>query len=484
MTKRPFSKLSYALFLTLGLSLTQPTSAQYQLPDLGSSSLVAYDDAKERELGDAFKLSLHTKFNLFNDPETVNYIRTIGHRIASEIGEKRNFEFYVIDNPTINAFAGPNGIIGIHTGLIEKVKTEDELASVIAHEIAHVTQNHLSRRYEYNSNEGSVASIATMLAAVLIGMYDPNAGMGIMLGGTGLNIEKQLKNSRQHEFEADSMGIQYLAQSGYQPKAMADFFGKLMQESQYNQFELPEILRTHPMSESRLTQSLHRATQLEHSYIKKRDSEALQLIQARINTERFAVIDNCYHKALQPHSQDNPNLSSLSCLLEHSSGQTVLHQTLLLERLTQALNHKKITSKEPLIQKALDAAKLSSSLYPQNAAIALRLAQLLISLERHQEAYKILEKAKIHNFYQKDLSSAQAQIASKQNNLALAYLHETEVQISIGNHKRAQYFYKQSYLTALSTNNEEILNRLLQLNTKYADLNLDKDTKSEKPAAS
>ena len=435
--------------------LNLPTLQAHNLPDLGSPGLAIYNNQTEIELGRAFTHALITQYNLVNDHETLSYIRRIGHHLASHTKEGRHFRFYIINDPSINAFAGPNGIIGIHTGLILSAKSEDELASVIAHEIAHITQQHLARRFE-QQDLYSVTSFASLLAAILIGTQDPSAGMATLMGGAGLSLQQQLKFSRIHEHEADHLGIELLHKAGYNPYAMADFFGQLAKQYQHQNFRPPEILLTHPVSETRLAQAINRASlmQLKPSL---HDPLNLKLIQQRLlaNTQQsnphfsggsqLDVSARCYRENMQ---QATPCLKD--ALNQHPNNR--LLKTLSAQQLTQTLP-----------DKGIEALKTLTQLYPQDEAILLRLAQAYQQNDHIEQAVQLLTERTPTMLYQAALYQALSQIYAQQDKLAEAYLYEALAQIDLQQNQRAAYLIKLS-MDSPPSHNQKIQKQIQRLN--------------------
>lgn len=438
-------------------STMQTQANDTRLPDLGAPDLSLYDPQTEQKLGEAFIKSLHTDFTLSDDSEIADYIQQVGRIIAAHSGQNRPFRFYVIDNPTINAFAGPDGVIGIHTGLIEAVRSEAELASVIAHEIAHITQQHLSRRYLYNTTQGTTTSVATLLAAILIGMIDPNAGMATLLSGQSLSIQNQLKNSRQHENEADFVGIKILYDSGYDAHAMADFFGRLAEESRNDTFKVPEILRTHPVSENRLVQADNRANSLTPINPDKY-SEPLTLIKLRLSTQNttqqlslngveknLTQAESCYLLNLIELKKTTPTDKHLECLGSNAQTQFnhSLYNNLLLARLT-GLKQLNTTTLQKYKSQALAMAKFHRDLQPNQQTNILNTALFLRGQSELQAAIDWLESSNQNLTYSFRRHNLLAILYDQTNQPALAYLHQAYAQMAIFNTERAKHFIDQA----------------------------------------
>ena len=280
-----FRRLTVAL-LSGSLIFTSPFVASdvtgNDLPDFGDSSGSLISPAQEMELGAAFMRSVRSQTTLVNDPEIHGYIKQLGYRlVASSDTPSYPFTFFVVDNPAVNAFAGPGGYIGIHTGLILTARNESELAGVMAHEIAHVTQRHLLRAYE-SANQMSLPTAAGMIAAILLGVATGNteagiAGVSAVQAG---NIQRQLNFTRANEKEADRIGIQTLARSGIDPYGMPSFFERLHQSTRLYGNNVPEFLSTHPVTSNRIAESMSRAERYGRG--KDRNSLEFQLIRARL----------------------------------------------------------------------------------------------------------------------------------------------------------------------------------------------------------
>ncbi|GJL82301.1 MAG: putative beta-barrel assembly-enhancing protease [marine bacterium B5-7] len=267
------------LFISIALvvALTSSVNAgQQQLPALGDPSMSIINSNEEQRLGRQFMRSALVQMNFTDDPETRDYIRDLGDRLVESIGlSASDFTFSVIIDPHLNAFAVPGGFITVHTGLITTTETESELASVIAHEIAHITQRHLPRMIE-RSKQRSLPAAAAMVAAILLG---GQAGSAALVGANAAVVADQLRYSRDFEQEADAVGIRILAASGFNPQAMPAFFLKLEKSSTVQASEVPEYLRTHPLSVARVADSEARAAN--YPVTKRDSSESYYFVRAR-----------------------------------------------------------------------------------------------------------------------------------------------------------------------------------------------------------
>ncbi len=252
-----FRKTSLFIFVLLpGLLFAAGTT---DLPDFGDSAGSAISPEYERRLGQMFLKQVRHFSHIITDPEVESYIQSIGYQIASHSdNSEQPFTFFVIENPGINAFAGPGGMIVLNSGVILNSGNESELAAVMAHEIAHVTQRHLARMFEEVSRY-SIPTAAAMIGAIIIGIANPEAGAAALAGISGLSAQNQINFTRANEEEADRVGMQTLVRAGYNPRSMPSFFEKLQQLSRYSQSAAPEFLRTHPLTTSRIADSRARA---------------------------------------------------------------------------------------------------------------------------------------------------------------------------------------------------------------------------------
>lgn len=244
------------LTLSIILSLTLATAAHANLPTLGDPTLDSFSSKEERQLGLGFYRSLRANLPFVDDLQINYYLNSIGKRLASHSDAAGDeFHFFIIKAPTINAFAGPAAYIGIHTQLILEAENESQLASVLAHEIAHVSQRHLARAFD-NSGNSTALTIATLLAAILVGSQDSEAGQAVFMSGIAGSQQSSINFTRSNEYEADRVGIGILADTGINPQGMVEFFEILLDQSPDGGGI--EYLRTHPLSSNRVSEAKNR----------------------------------------------------------------------------------------------------------------------------------------------------------------------------------------------------------------------------------
>lgn len=233
------------------------------LPTLGDSTGTIFSPEYERRLGQAFLSQIRRQADIIDDPEIETYIRSIGYRLVSHSDKNtQQFTFFIINDPAINAFSAPGGIVGINSGTVLTSSSESELAGVIAHEIAHVTQKHMARSMELQSRM-SIPMMAATLGALILASQNPEAGQAAMIATQGAAAQSQINFTRSNEQEADRIGMQLLSRADFNPMGMPNFFDKLLTDSRY-QGQAPEFLRSHPLTSNRIADTRARAETYPH----------------------------------------------------------------------------------------------------------------------------------------------------------------------------------------------------------------------------
>ena len=269
--------LSLSLF-----SLNSPTIGQGDdLPDLGTVGGAAVTPADEYRTGATVVRNLRHAGLIVDDPILTDYLNQLGYQLLSHHAyESANqFTFFLVNDRSINAFALPGGFIGINYGLFTKTESESELASVFAHEIAHVTQRHYARAYDIGS-QSNLPILAAIIAAIILGGQGNEIGEAALATAAAAQAQTQINFTRHNEQEADRIGIQILSDSGFDPEMMASFFDKMGRESRLYGIDVPEFLLTHPVSISRIADAKSRAQHLPKKHVE--DSLAYEVMRQRI----------------------------------------------------------------------------------------------------------------------------------------------------------------------------------------------------------
>ena len=250
-----------------------------ELPDIGISGFSVLSLDKERQIGKAMMRQLRASQPIIQDPVLIEYINHLGNQLVKNAHDVNYaFEFFLINNNELNAFAFFGGHVGIHSGLLTTADNESELASVIAHEISHVTQRHLARRLESQSSTQAL-SMAGMVSGILIALVNPAVGMAALSASMAASQQASINYTRGNEQEADRVGIALLAASDFDPQGAPSFFGKMSEKYRYAS-KPPAMLLTHPLPESRISDARQRA----HKYPIRNLAPSLnfELAKARI----------------------------------------------------------------------------------------------------------------------------------------------------------------------------------------------------------
>ena len=240
------------------------------LPDLGDSSQVGFSPAQERKIGEQIIRQIRAQGGYMQDPEVNDYLQELGHKLVNAVPDaKQDFEFFAVPDAQINAFALPGGFIGINTGLIVLAQNESELASVLAHEISHVTQRHMARMIDNQKNSMlmSLAGLALAVLAARAGGGNSQATAAAIQGTQALAIQNQLNFTRDNEFEADRVGFQRLVAAGYDPNGAAGLMERLQRSTRFVEGNAPSYLRTHPITYERIAEAQARAQNLPYRQV-------------------------------------------------------------------------------------------------------------------------------------------------------------------------------------------------------------------------
>jgi len=266
------------------------------LPDLGDISQEVISPQQERQIGEQSMRQIRADKSYLDDPEVADYLNWLGDILVSNSTEPgQPFEFFAINDNSVNAFALPGGFVGVNTGLILTTQSESELASVLSHEISHVTQHHLARMISGQKYD-SLASLAVIAAAILSARSNPDAAMAGIVGVQAGGIQRQLNFTRLHEQEADRIGIGILQKSGFDVRAMPAFFERLQKATLLLEGNTPPYLRTHPLTNDRIADMANRVQQMPAHLVA--DSLDYQLVRAKLlSMQRSPTESIAYFKA-------------------------------------------------------------------------------------------------------------------------------------------------------------------------------------------
>ena len=282
--------------LAVALAISPIARAQQALPDLGDPSGADLSGPQERRLGETIMKEIRLSGGYLDDPEVNGYLNELGNRLVTAIpGAPFDFEFFAVNDQQINAFALPGGFVGVNTGLILLCQSESELASVLAHEISHVTQHHIARSVS-KQKDAMLATLAALAAAVVASRSNSsNSGQmtqAAVASAQGLAIQMQINFTRQNEQEADRIGFQRLDAAGFDVTAMASFMERLQRSMRFVEGNAPSYLRDHPVTYERIAEAQTRAQGKPFRQVK--DSLDFNMVRALVRsyqgTPRDAIL--------------------------------------------------------------------------------------------------------------------------------------------------------------------------------------------------
>jgi predicted Zn-dependent protease len=391
-----------SLVLVLWVWLFMPIqAAEIELPEIGDSAGSIISPQEEYLIGQSFFWRLQQSVELIDDPEINSYLRSVGYRLVTNSDAPYlPFTFFMVKNPVVNAFAAPGGFIGVHSGLMLTSQTEDEMASVLAHEIAHITQRHLLRSFE-KSKQVNLATTVGLIAAVLLGVADPSAGTAALMAVQAGGVQAQLNFSRAHESEADNLGMQTLVRSGFDAQAMPAFFERLQQASRYYGGDsIPDFLRTHPVTTERIADARGRAVTYP---LKRQLSDTLQFYLMReklrvITAENLTELIRYYANVLKTGNSLNEVATryGYSLALMTQGNYTLARKELrsLINKDEDRLSYKIALAKIEIAvgryPAALNIYQASQRLYPDDYALTLEQVALLLQVNMPEQASKLL----------------------------------------------------------------------------------------------
>jgi len=442
-----------------------------RLPELGSPSDQYLTPADEARLGRAFMQSILETQPVLDDPLITEYIQTLGNRLLNKSeAAGQEYRFFVIEEPMINAFAGPGGHIGIYTGLILATQSESELASVIAHEIAHVTQKHLLRAFDA-ANRMSGKTAVLMLAAILVGIAgSTDAGIALASGVQAGALQEQINFTRSNEQEADHVGIKILADAELDPRSMPVFFERLTHANRLFDSGIPEMLRTHPVTTNRIADALGRA----ETYSYKQYSSNLRYFLTRetLRMRQFEKSDEAvkhFRSGLEEGRYLNKEAHQFGYALALAKDRNFpaankLITELLIKRPDQVeyiLAEANIAKESGGRQKALRSLETAHMLLPDSYPVTIAYSEILLEAGKAEEAKKTIDQARSFRPNDPRLFRLLAKAEENLNNnaqshrlLSEAYVAEGKLSAAIQQldialkQKKTQDFYQASQIEA------------------------------------
>jgi len=383
--------------LTLACLLAAPAIAS-DLPSLGDASSAIVSPQQEHQLGRAWLSLVRGQVSQLDDPQLKDFVETSVYRLSetSQLQDRR-LEFVLLNSPQINAFAAPGGIVGVNGGLFLYAQTEAEYASVMAHELAHLSQRHFARGLEAQQRM-QIPVMAGLLAGIVAAAAGAgDLGIAAIASTQAAAMQEQRRFSRQNEQEADRIGLVNLEKAGFDPRAMPSMFERLMRQYRYDR-KPPEFLLTHPVSESRIADTRNRAEQYKAAGIT--DSVRYQLMRARVQLT-YEETPGVAAKRFRNMLDENPQLEAARyglAIAQIKSGQHKQARESLQPLLANSPND--VAYNLAQIELDMAANRLSEAqsrttrlltLYPNNYPVNQAHIDLLMKQGRIQEAERALD---------------------------------------------------------------------------------------------
>jgi predicted Zn-dependent protease len=368
------------------------------LPDLGDVSQAVLTPLQERQIGQQSMLQIRASKQFLDDAEINDYLNRLGYRLTGNSTEPGSgFEFFSLNDYSVNAFAMPGGFIGVNSGLLLTVQSESELAAVLSHEIAHVTQHHLARMVAGQQGDG-MASIAAIAVAILAARSNPQASQAILTGVQAHSVQKQLNFTRTHEQEADRIGLEILQKSNFNAHAMPEFLDRLQKATRLLDGNVPGYLRTHPVTSERVADIENRVQKQPYSLIE--DSLDFQLVRTKLIAAQKNTSDAIayFSDALGAQKHGNPvaqRYGLVSALLRNNEVRRAAQELEVLRK--QAKSNPMIETLAGQVKRAAkndtDALAFYSATvqnFPQHRALIYDYTDLLLQTNQAETAIKLL----------------------------------------------------------------------------------------------
>jgi predicted Zn-dependent protease len=439
MTSKTRLLHGFLLLLLAGLAFAQ--NEFNDLPNLGDSTGQIYSPEQDRALGAAFMRELRQEDLILDDPEATRYLASLGRKLTVHSENPGfGFTFFLVNDKRINAFAGPAGHIGANTGLVLAAESESELAGVMAHEIAHVTQRHLARAFE-TADKLSLPTTAAIIAAILIGTQDGAAGAAAITAASAANLQSRINFTRANEQEADRVGIQALADAGFDPNGMGRFFERLQKNSRLYGTRPPEFLSTHPVTTNRIAEAESRASA--YPKVDVPDNPEFQLIRAKLHVQSYDNLSQVLADYQRYHGMSGGDTAVeryeyallLAANEQYQAAIKVMDalQKSDPDRLAYRLALADIHQRAREYDAALQIYQSTNTLYPGELAVVIPYANSLLANNQADAAYALLLSASNTSTENPQLYKLLAQAAGASNNMA-----QTHTAMS-------QYYYLNGY---------------------------------------
>ncbi len=457
-------KLRFLLIIIFSIDFYAQENNQLVLPELGDRVSGAVSAFEEKAIGKEFLKQIYFQAPLISDPLIKEYTELLIYRLSeySEVKD-RQFNILIIDDNSLNAFAAPGGIIGVNGGLFLNADNEGQFASVMAHELAHLSQRHFARNI-LSTQDRSLASSLTMISSIALAILsnNPNA----MAVGPALLQTQSLRYSRLFEKEADRVGFGNLVRAGYNPKSMGEMFENMNNLRRLAGETPPEFLLTHPLSSSRISDALNAAEGMSEDGTKK-DSLEYSLIRARLKVfyEKIPLQSVQYFQALVNENPSDANLYGLALALStnNQSEESIKYINTLINKYPKNLflntSKVEILTEGKNYKDALFVANTFLEIAPKNYPLTIAKSKLLLEMGEYFESEEIIRDQLLRRNEDPQLWLLLSEIQRNSKNIIGYHQSRAEYFLLLGQNEEA--LSQLEFALSLTKNNFQVSERIM-----------------------
>ena len=452
------------IFISINLVSFDEDIKEIDLPELGDRVSGAVSSDEEKAIGEMFLQQVYSNAPLISDPIIFEYTEHLIYRLSEYSQVKdRYFKILLIDDDSLNAFAAPGGIIGVNGGLFLYSDNEGQFSSVLAHELAHLSQRHFARNV-LKSKDSNLASALVMVSSIAIALIsnNPNA----MAVGPAILQSQSLRYSRLFEKEADRVGFANLVKAGYHPESMGEMFENMNEIRRLSGDLPPEFLLTHPLSSSRISDAFNAAENLPTEGTKKNSLE-FSLIKARLEIYYENISQNSLRKYRERVNQDPTESNLYGLALAHQKNNNYEESLELINKLISSypknlvLNNTKVDFlfESGKYEDALVHVNKFLEISPRNYPLSISKSKILLSMERYFESEEIIRDQLLRKNNNPDLWLLLSEIQRSSKNIIGYHQSRAEYFLLLGQNERA--LNQLEFALKLTQNNFQVSERIM-----------------------
>ncbi len=452
------------IFISINLVSFNEDIKEINLPELGDRVSGAVSSDEEKAIGEMFLQQVYSNAPLISDPIIFEYTEHLIYRLSeySQVND-RYFKILLIDDDSLNAFAAPGGIIGINGGLFLYSDNEGQFSSVLAHELAHLSQRHFARNV-LKSQDSNLASALVMVSSIAIALVsnNPNA----MALGPAILQSQSLRYSRLFEKEADRVGFANLVKAGYHPESMGEMFENMNEIRRLSGDLPPEFLLTHPLSSSRISDAFNAAENLPTEGTKKNSLE-FSLIKARLEIYYENISQNSLRKFRERVNQDPTESNLYGLALAHQKNNNYEESLEIINKLISSypknlvLNNTKVDFlfESGKYEDALVHVNKFLEISPRNYPLSISKSKILLSMQRYFESEEIIRDQLLRKNNNPDLWLLLSEIQRNSKNIIGYHQSRAEYFLLLGQNERA--LNQLEFALKLTQNNFQVSERIM-----------------------